>query len=84
MKNIVIQLICPDQKGIVAQLTSILYESNNNILSMEQYVDKENERFYIRVLAEGEYENDSKNISNIGALSKKLNGKSFLFNADKE
>ena len=84
MKNIVIQLICPDQKGIVAQLTSILYESNNNILSMEQYVDKENERFYIRVLAEGEYENDSKNISNIGALSKKLNGKSFLFNADKK
>ena len=52
MKSIVIQLICPDQKGIIAQLTSILYESNNNILSIEQHVDKESKKFYIRILVE--------------------------------
>ena len=44
MKNIVIQLICPDQKGIIAQLTSILYKTNNNILSIEQHVDKETKK----------------------------------------
>ena len=48
MKNTVIQLICPDQKGIIAQLTSILYKTNNNILSIEQHVDSENEKFYIK------------------------------------
>ena len=42
MKNIVIQLICPDQKGTIAQLTSILYKSKNNILSIEQHVDQDN------------------------------------------
>ena len=52
MENIVIQLICPDQKGIISQLTSILYKSENNILSIEQHVDPENKKFYIRVLAE--------------------------------
>ena len=45
MKNIAIQLICPDQKGIIAQLTSILYKSDNNILSIEQHVDKESKKF---------------------------------------
>ena len=54
MKNIVIQLICPDQKGIIAQLTSILYKSDNNILSIEQHVDKESKKFYIRVLIESD------------------------------
>ena len=28
MKNKIIQFICPDQKGIIAQLTSILNESS--------------------------------------------------------
>ena len=52
MNNIVIQLVCPDQKGIIAKLTSILYKSNNNILSIAQHVDKENKKFYIRILVE--------------------------------
>ena len=39
MSNVIIQLICPDQKGIIAQLTSILYNAENNILSIEQHVD---------------------------------------------
>ena len=51
MKKIIIQLICPDQKGIIAQLTSILHQSNNNILSIEQHVDQENAKFYIRIFA---------------------------------
>ena len=49
MNKIIIQLICPDQKGIIAQLTSCLYKSNANILSIEQHVDNKSEKFYIRI-----------------------------------
>jgi len=83
MQNIIIQLICPDQKGIIAQLTAILYESNNNILSIEQYVDKENEKFYIRILIEN---NDigREYYSKLGSLSKKLSGQLAIFNANRK
>ena len=33
MNKIIIHLICPDQEGIIAQLTSILYDNKINILS---------------------------------------------------
>ena len=49
MNKTIIQLICPDQKGIIAQLTSCLYKSNANILSIEQHVDDKSEKFYIRI-----------------------------------
>ena len=82
MQNIIVQLICPDQKGIIAQLTTILYDSNNNILSIEQHVDKKNEKFYIRVLAENNSNLFPKN--ELHSLSQKLNGELFLFNPDKK
>ena len=83
MQNIIIQLICPDQKGIISQLTSILYDSNNNILSIEQHVDRDNEKFYIRVLTEN---NDlhRQYYTKLGALSKKLNGELTIFNANRK
>ena len=83
MQNIIIQLICPDQKGIISQLTSILYESNNNILSIEQHVDKEHERFYIRILTET-VQVDRDDYAKLGALSKKLNGELAVFNASRK
>ncbi len=49
MKKIVIQLICPDQIGIISKLTSILHRTNHNILSIQQHIDKEAEKFYIRL-----------------------------------
>ena len=82
MKNIIIQLICPDQKGIIAKLTSILYESGNNILSIEQHVDLEHTKFYIRILVENNNEQFPK--KELIALSKKLNGELYLFNSDKK
>ena len=60
MKKIIIQLICPDQKGIIARLTTIIFKSNTNILSIEQHVD--NKKFYIRIFAENTL---SQNIFNL-------------------
>ncbi len=82
MKKIIIQLICPDQKGIIAQLTSILYQSDNNILSIEQHVDQENSKFYIRIFAEN---NDTQFPENeLAELSDELEGKLYLFDPDKK
>jgi len=52
MNKIIIHLICPDQKGIIAKITSILLKTNNNILSIEQHVDDNQKKFYIRILAD--------------------------------
>ena len=52
MNKIIIQLICEDQVGIIAQLSSIILDSNSNILSIEQHVDKNENKFYIRLLVD--------------------------------
>ena len=83
MQNLIIQLICPDQKGIIAQLTSILHESDNNILSIEQYVDKQNEKFYIRLFTETS-EINRDDYTKLGKLSKQLNGEISVFNANRK
>jgi len=84
MKNIIIQLICPDQKGIIAQLTTILYKSSNNILSIEQHVDRENQKFYIRVLVETNSNKAKFPENKLFDLNKKLGGKLYLFNPEKK
>ena len=75
MDNTIIQLICPDQKGIIAQITSRLYESHINILSIEQHVDNNN-KFYIRILADLTSSNINFGQLNnkISILNKKLKG----------
>ena len=83
MQNLIIQLICPDQKGIIAQLTSILHESDNNILYIEQYVDKQNEKFYIRLFTETS-EINRDDYTKLGKLSKQLNGEISVFNANRK
>ena len=48
--NTAVYLIsCPDQKGIVAEVTSFLYRNNGNIISAEQYTDFDERRFFMRV-----------------------------------
>ena len=83
MNKKIIQLICTDQKGIISKLTSVLYKANHNILSIQQHIDKEKEKFYIRISVDV----DSKNIfpeEKLFDLNKQLNGKMCLFNSDKK
>tara|TARA_Y100001960_G_C14733899_1_gene859147 strand:- start:576 stop:1403 length:828 start_codon:yes stop_codon:yes gene_type:complete len=77
MNKIVIQLICPDQQGIIAQITSILYKCKINILSIEQHVDDNEKKFYIRILADLKNSNINFNQldEKISTLNNKLNGK---------
>ena len=82
--QLVIHLICPDQKGIISKLTTILYKAHANILSIEQHVDSN--KFYIRVLADikslkVELENLKKEIN---LLNDELDGRFNLFNPEKK
>ena len=86
MSKIIIQLICPDQKGIIAQLTSFLYKSNANILSIEQHVDNKSEKFYIRIESDlneinCNIEDLEKELENINSA---LSGTINLYNPDKK
>jgi len=86
MDKIVIQLICPDQQGIIAQITSILYDCKINILSIEQHVDDNEKKFYIRILADLKNANIAFNQldKKISVLNNKLNGKLTFHNPTKK
>ena len=48
--NTAILLIhCPDQRGLVAAVTDFLFNNDGNIIDLEQHVDRENNRFFMRV-----------------------------------
>jgi len=49
-KNTAILLIhCPDRQGILATVTEFLNKNNGNIIYLDQYVDREEKVFYMRV-----------------------------------
>ena len=79
MKNMIIQFICLDQKGIIAELTSVLNKSNHNILSIEQHVDNENNFFYIRIVVENNTSNEFPK-KELSKISEQLNGRIKFFN----
>jgi len=51
----VLSIACPDRRGIVAGVTKFLFERNCNILDSQQFGDRGNGRFFMRVhcLSEG-------------------------------
>jgi formyltetrahydrofolate deformylase len=40
---------CPDQKGLVARLTHFIFEHGGNILDLDEHVDAEEQRFFLRI-----------------------------------
>ena len=83
MNKIIIQLICPDQKGIISRLTSILYKTNNNILSIQQYIDEDRKNFYIRLSVDASLEIKFPEKELID-LNKELKGEIRLLNSNKK
>ncbi len=48
MKKAILIVQCPDQKGIVAEVSRFLYSHNGNILEVDQHVDVEMGMFFMR------------------------------------
>jgi len=47
--TIILVLDCPDQKGLVARITSFFYERGFNILHCQQYTDTREDHFFMRM-----------------------------------
>lgn len=45
----IIVMHCPDQSGIVTTVTQFIHENNGNVINLEQHVDRENKRFFMRI-----------------------------------
>ena len=49
MNTAVLKLNCPDSRGIVYNVTKLLYELGANIIDAQQYTDELDSRFFMRV-----------------------------------
>ena len=52
-------MYCPDQKGIIADVTQFIHKNNGNIIYIDQYVDRVHKSFYMRVVIESEFKKSS-------------------------
>jgi formyltetrahydrofolate deformylase len=54
MSSIVFLIQCPDQKGLVATITSFFAERQYNILHCQQYTDVQDKQYFMRIKLEDE------------------------------
>ena len=60
MSNLARVLIdCPDQKGLVYKISKIFYENGLNIVSNQEFVEKETQHFFMRSSITGDFDNAS-------------------------
>ena len=52
MARITILMNCPDQKGIIADVTNYIHKNKGNIEYIDQYVDRVNSIFFMRLECE--------------------------------
>ena len=45
----ILQLYCPDQPGIISEVTKFITDNKGNIVYLDQYVDHEDEMFFMRL-----------------------------------
>ena len=55
---------CKDQPGIVVSITDFIFSNRGNIINLDQHVDTDQQRFFMRV--EWELENFTLPVDNIG------------------
>jgi formyltetrahydrofolate deformylase len=48
----IFHLTCPDQRGIIAQFTQLLFQHHVNVLSLEQHVEPDENLFFMRTHAD--------------------------------
>jgi len=59
MKKIILLIHCPDQKGIIAQVTNFIALNKGNTVYLEQHVDTDENAFFMRIECEFEQEDYS-------------------------
>jgi len=49
MKKMVLHIKCPDQPGLIARFTGILFEHQANVMNLEQHAEEVESLFYMRI-----------------------------------
>ena len=80
MHRLILLMNCPDQKGIIAHVTNFIHDKKGNIVYIDQYVDRLNKTFYMRVEVEVEKSNDYFN--NFKKDFNKILGNKFKLNCE--
>ena len=52
IRYLILHINCPDQRGIIAQFTGILYDHGANVLNLEQHVEPDEKLFFMRIHAD--------------------------------
>ncbi len=52
MRYLILHINCPDQLGIIAQFTGVLYDHGANVLNLEQHVEPDAKLFFMRIHAD--------------------------------
>lgn len=60
MKRITLNMHCPDKKGIIAAVTNFIHQNKGNIVYIDQYVDRVQGIFFMRLECELKEKNFSK------------------------
>ena len=80
MKRITLVMNCPDQKGIIAAVTNFIHDTNGNIVYIDQYVDRVNSIFFMRV--ECELKEDNQSVEDFKLNFKKSVGNKYNLKTD--
>ena len=46
---------CPDEPGLIAKITNLCFEHKLNIIRNDEFVDRENHRFFMRTALQGDF-----------------------------
>ncbi len=59
MPNQIVLIDCPDAKGLVYNITKVIYDLGLNIISNHEYVDAASGYFFMRTVLDGNHPEDS-------------------------
>ncbi|MDK2842718.1 MAG: formyltetrahydrofolate deformylase [Anaerophaga sp.] len=76
----ILRIHCPDRRGIVARVTDFIHQNNGNIVALDQYTNREENHFFMRV--EWELAGFSLDRDDIGTVFGPLLGKPLEMNWD--
>ena len=84
MKNMVIHITSPDQKGIVSTYTQMLSSMRINILNLEQHVEPDDSLFFMRILAEADDDFKFSLLEEeLDVIDKQFTASSIIYDTDK-
>ncbi|MEN0049993.1 MAG: formyltetrahydrofolate deformylase [Bacteroidota bacterium] len=61
MKKIILLILCPDQKGLIAKVTNFIAHHNGNTIYLEQHVENSTNTLFMRLECEFKQETTSEN-----------------------